>query len=444
MKKIIMLAAVVAGVTAMAASAVSVTGVTAKQRWPWNNLVDVEFTVAAPAGEVYRVVLDAECAGGAKKVSATTFLSDPTATAGTNHVVWDFGADYPNVRAEDMQVTVSLAPYSESTPIYMKIDLSGGPTATKYPVTYSFTGPAHVQGAVDEPCQTTELWLRRIRHYAAAMPFHRFSYQAGGTSFYGKLTKDYYIGVFELTQRQYELVMDSNPSFFSNRTCYASRPVENVVASRDLYGRNMNIQLHPESLTSSSFFGRLRAKTGLPLVVPSSMQFEYALRAGYYTGEYYRYKIYDESGSLYVPAAVDISRCSGNSNSSSANGDSDANTGTAPVGSYLPNMFGLYDMMGNVYELTCEYVKSWNEREMTADLAVLREAAGDETLGTTKDNPVIDYRGQDPASPGNIYRTMGGCYSKSVTIWNEGWYASEQGAWNVNSITGFRVSMTVE
>ena len=440
MKKLIMLAVVSA---AMAASAVSVTGVTAKQRWPWNNLVDVDFTVDAPAGEVYKVVLDAECAGGAKKFSAATFASDPTATMGANRVTWDFGADYPNVRAEDMQITVSLAPYSEATPVYLKIDLSGGPTATKYPVTYSFTGPAHVMGATDEPCQTTELWLRRIRHYEGAMPFHRFSYSASApSSFYGKLTKDYYIGIFELTQRQYELVMNSNPSFFSNRTCYASRPVENVVASRDLYGLNLNIHLHPENLTANSFFGRIRAKTGLPLEVPSSMQFEYALRGGYYTGEYYRYKIYNESGVLYTPAADVISRCSSNSSHSSATGESDTTKGTAPVGSYLPNLFGLYDTMGNVYELTCEYVADYSHMDMTEDLAALRTAAGDETLGTTAANPVTNYFGQDLT--GNSYRTMGGCYSKSVTIWNEGWYMSEQGSWNVNKITGLRISMTVE
>ena len=67
-------------------------------------------------------------------------------------------------------------------------------------------------------------------------------------------TKDYYFGVFELTQRQFELVMGYNPSFFSNKTCYASRPVESI-CGEDLYGGNFNIQRYPEKIKAASFFG---------------------------------------------------------------------------------------------------------------------------------------------------------------------------------------------
>ena len=45
----------------------------------------------------------------------------------------------------------------------MIIDLSGGKNATSYPVRYTTTAPAHVLGAADEPCQTTEIWLKRIK-----------------------------------------------------------------------------------------------------------------------------------------------------------------------------------------------------------------------------------------------------------------------------------------
>ena len=439
MKELLILAALT---VAASGSAVTVTDVAAKQRWPWNNLVDVDFTVSASAGETYRVFLSASCSGGAKEFSAVTFRSEPIATNGANRVTWDFGADYPNVRAEDMQVTVSLATYTDETPIWLKIDLSGGPTATKYPVAYSFTGPAHVMGATNEPCQTTELWLRRIRHYASAIPFHRFSYSADyANNFYGKLTKDYYMGVFELTQRQYELVMDSNPSFFSNRTYYASRPVERINGER-LYGGNYNIQRHPQSIKANSFFGKLRAKTGLPLVVPSSMQFEWATRGGYYTGEYYRYKLRNASGKLYTPDYDDIGRWSSNVETTSPTGDSDTASGTAAVGSYLPNMFGLYDTMGNVWEVTCEYVKNYANMDMSVDLEILRTAAGDDTLGKSADNPVVDYVGQDKSS--SCWRIMSGSYTKSnLSLWNEFWYM-DQLLDAGSSGCGVRVSMNLE
>ena len=426
----------------LALQAVEISAVSAKQRWPWNNLVDVDFTVDAPAGEIYRAVIDAKSESGGKVFSASTFVSDPMAKAGSNRITWDFGADYPNVRVEDLKVTVSLAPYSEALPLYLKIDLSGGPDAAKYPVTYTFTAPQHVQGASGEPCQTTELWLRRIRHYEGAMVFHRFAYSASNANnFYGKLTKDYYIGVFELTQRQFELVTGYNTSFFSNRTCYASRPLESFYGV-DLYGVNCNAQRYPEKIKADSFFGKLRAKTGLPLVVPTSMQFEYAERGGYYGGEYYVYKLRDESGALYTPSRADIGRWADNS-ASNPNGDSDTSGGTAAVGSYLPNMFGLYDMMGNVYELTCEYVPNYNTLAMSYDLEILREAAGDDTLGKSPENPIVDYKGR--AEDGSCWRTMGGGYGSSqLTIWNAGWHMHQLYSGNVYSSVGVRVSMNVE
>lgn len=427
----------------LALQAVEISVVSAKQRWPWNNLVDIDFTVDAPAGEIYRAVIDAKSDSGGKVFSASTFTSDPMVKNGANRITWDFGADYPNVRVEDLKVTVSLAPYSEALPLYLKIDLSGGPDAEKYPVTYTFTAPQHVQGASGEPCQTTELWLRRIRHYEGAMVFHRFAYSASNAdNFYGKLTKDYYFGVFELTQRQFELVMGYNPSFFSNKTCYASRPVESI-CGEDLYGGNYNIQRYPEKIKAESFFGKLRDKTGLPLTVPTSMQFEYALRGGYYGGEYYVYKLRGEDGDLYTPTSASIGRWKANS-AADPDGDSDTSGGTAAVGSYLPNMFGLYDTMGNVFELTGEYVLNYNNRAMSLDLEILRTDANDPTLGTTPENPVVDYKGR--VSDGSCYRTMGGAWStkESVTIWNLGWHMHQVYKGSVSSALGVRVSMNVE
>lgn len=50
MKKLLILAAVSAA-AALTEAAVTITDITARQRWPWNGIVDVDFTIAgASAG----------------------------------------------------------------------------------------------------------------------------------------------------------------------------------------------------------------------------------------------------------------------------------------------------------------------------------------------------------------------------------------------------------
>ena len=46
------------------------------------------------------------------------------------------------------------------------------------------------------------------------------------------MTKDFYIGVFEVTQRQWELVMGDRPSYYNKEDCYATRPVEFITFGR--------------------------------------------------------------------------------------------------------------------------------------------------------------------------------------------------------------------
>ena len=144
-------------------AAVSIENVAARQRWPWNGLVDVDFTISdAETGDTFAIDVDATAEGGTKLLSAKSFVEEPIATGGANRVVWDLAADYPGFKANDLTIPVRATPFSDATPVYMVVDISGGKDADSWPVRYTTTPPAHVQGATNEPCQTTELWLRRI------------------------------------------------------------------------------------------------------------------------------------------------------------------------------------------------------------------------------------------------------------------------------------------
>jgi formylglycine-generating enzyme required for sulfatase activity len=166
------------------------------------------------------------------------------------------------------------------------------------------------------------------------------------------LAKDFYIGVFEVTQRQWDLVMGNKPSYFTNATYYATRPVEQVSyceiredpANSDDPAVSWPIN---SMVNANSFMGKLRSKTGLGTFdLPTEAQWEYACRAGTDTAL--------NSGKNLTnldscPNLSEVGRYKYNGGYLSSQGGT-TDEGTAKVGSYLPNAWGLYDMHGNVFE----------------------------------------------------------------------------------------------
>ena len=232
---------------------------------------------------------------------------------------------------------------------YVVVDLSPGPDAVSYPVRWSNTPP----DLDDDTCRTTELWLRRIKAGSFIMGSPEEEVGRGSNETLHKviLSQDYFIGVFECTQRQWELVMATNPSHFKKYEYYMTRPVDNVSFNKI---RNNNID-------SSSFIGKLQARTGLNFDLPTEAQWENACRAGTMTalnsGE-------NLTSSTSDTKMAEVGRYKHNGGNNSINGSPD--TGTAKVGSYLPNAWGLYDMHGNVMEWCLDYHTSDDYESGTA------------------------------------------------------------------------------
>ena len=253
---------------------------------------------------------------------------------------------------------VKVWPLKREKPKYIAIDLSGGTAATHYPIEYLEDVPA---GGWSDEYKTSKLVLRHIPAGSFIMGGRATDYPgAVNTNLHMvTLTKDFYMGVFEVTQRQWELVMGNRPSAFSNETCYAARPVEQV-SYIDIRGGVKGITW-PESkeVDDGSFIGVLRKKSGLTAFdLPTEAQWEYACRAGTTTAFNSGKNI--EDSYLYGSSinAAEVARYYVNS------GGYDNNThqatsvdkscltdkGTAKVGSYLANANDLYDMHGNVWE----------------------------------------------------------------------------------------------
>lgn len=148
------------------------------------------------------------------------------------------------------------------------------------------------------------------------------------------ITKPYYIGVFEVTQKQWTFVSGSNPSNYNGDMC----PVENV-SYNDIRGASKGSKWpNSAEYDSTSFLGKLESKTGKKFDLPTESQWEYACRAG---TSYSSFNNYGSSSSdLTMVGRWALNRYDGK-------GGHSVHT---TVGSYLPNAWGLYDMHGNVWE----------------------------------------------------------------------------------------------
>ncbi|MBR2837875.1 MAG: formylglycine-generating enzyme family protein [Kiritimatiellae bacterium] len=164
------------------------------------------------------------------------------------------------------------------------------------------------------------------------------------------LTNNYYIGVFEMTQRQWALVFGAyNDNNFTNELVHAMRPAEMVCFNQIRNSNGLPAQAGyewPNEPFFGSMLGTLRQKTGIDFDLPSDAQWEFACRAGNGEGLW-------NDGSTYTNHEHDVhlDRLARNaSNVGSPSRSSDASAGTAICGSYAPSAWGLYDMHGNVGE----------------------------------------------------------------------------------------------
>ena len=269
---------------------------------------------------------------------------------------------------------------------YLVIDLSSGPNATSYPVRSTDTPP----DIKNDKCRTTELWLRRIepgdfvmgapknalgslkknprvnnsnvtrsgnvivtivdnssdteQDYNKSLPMHNVS-----------ITKPYYIGIFEITQAQFQLVLGETDTLKENkkrdplipvtqptstRMRDASRYSLMQVINKDVID-NVGWPSCGHNVTEKSFLGVLRTRTGLLFDLPTEAQWEYACRAGT--------KSSLNSGKNLTYADTDPNLdIIANYKYNSFN--KEGNYSLVKVGSYKPNAWGLYDMLGNVEE----------------------------------------------------------------------------------------------
>jgi serine/threonine protein kinase/formylglycine-generating enzyme required for sulfatase activity len=168
-------------------------------------------------------------------------------------------------------------------------------------------------------------WIERTRSEA---PQHRVS-----------LSNAYYLGVYEVTQQQYHLVMKSNPSYFAaggqgkstvSNVDKSNHPVESVTwfDAIEFCNRLSEREGFPPYYELSDRTVTIRGGNGYRL--PTAAEWEYACRAGTETPWYFGSDESMLSGHAWYALQ--------------------ANVRTRRVGQLKANPFGLYDMHGNVWE----------------------------------------------------------------------------------------------
>jgi formylglycine-generating enzyme required for sulfatase activity len=155
-----------------------------------------------------------------------------------------------------------------------------------------------------------------------------------------EITKPFSLGVYEVTQAQYQKVVGTNPSWFS-----AAGGGKDQVRGMDTGNFPVEQVDHAEATAFCRKLSELPRERAAGRVyrLPSEAEWEYACRAGtktpFHFGKEITSRLANMDGTRPYGTAVAGAKLNR----------------TTTVGSYKPNAWGLYDMHGNVWEWVADW-----------------------------------------------------------------------------------------
>jgi len=331
-------------VASVASAATTITVDSVVQRWPWNNKVDIAYSVTegqdVSNGVYYKIVFTVDVDGTTVTIDGSEMGA--SADTGSHTVTWIAPAGL-----QCAACTMTAAIYVSDFPSgddYMIVDLDTG--AVSYEGVFASQDDSNTRYNTDA-YKTTKMVLRKVP---------AGSYQTGDASYSDTAMpnstatwttdRDYYIGVFPVTQDQYARIgADAGDSPSACTTVSASygtvahRPVEKVSWDDLRVTGTIPTAAIPtvSEADTGTFFQRLNYRTGnnFSFDLPTEVMWEIACRAGATTVYFWG----DTWDSQYAVAANWKS--------------------TVAVGSKLPNAWGLYDTIGNTEEWTLDDHTEW-------------------------------------------------------------------------------------
>ena len=324
------------------------------QRWPWNNKADITYTVAdgedAANSIFYRLVFTTVIDGQTYTIDGATNVG-ARVTSGQHTVTWTLPG---GVRCEDC--TMSAAIYPSDFPSgddYMVVNLTNG--------VVRYEGLLASQAASNARYNTDAYkeHLLVLRKVPAGGPYRTGSDSISDNPKTNWTTRlDYYAGIFLVTQRQYELVTGANPCPGKFSQDCAENPAWHRPATH-VDWNTLRASAAPDeeipvvtSPGTGSFIQRLKYLTGgrFAFDLPTEVMWEIAARGGknnweyIWSNNYYQYtvtnNVYYYEKNNYASHGPNT-RCAGLDNQQV----------TWFVGRKKPNSWGLYDVVGNAYEM---------------------------------------------------------------------------------------------
>lgn len=428
-----MVALLALGALTAGAAEWTVSDVRARQRRPWDGTVDIDFHARGAGCCTFGLVVSN--GNEAVSVSAASLVGGEAVALGEGYVrlTWDPTVDHPGEAFPKARYYPVAKPCD--APPYLVVDLETGAK--------TFRGLDFANEVNADAYKLHKLALR----YVPATTSDTWKAMSGGDDFFYmgledgftstdnstgveapsrskprhpvRLTRGYYLGVFEVTQQQWRDLWGSWKGWYTQPDDRPTRPIESVGMTevRGSNGAGFNWPDDGHAVHGNTFLGCLRYRTGLAFDLPTEAQWEFACRAG-------------TTGIRYASDAKAIGRYWNNWSNMGYTTEQLTNEAyraeiraaggaTAKVGSYAPNAWGFYDMLGNVQEFCLD-------ASMVSDASV-KYASGLQT----------DPTGPSYSDPWRIVR--GGCWweyaKRSTAVYRE------LDGWKARVTTGLRVCL---
>ena len=393
---------------AFAATSATITVDNVQQRWPWNNKVDITYTITGDdlAGKVGKVTLTTIING-----ASYTVYDGPVGDAkvGTFTVTWENPPAGVNCNDCRMRATLNTCPVREGND-YMIVELKTGE------VTYEglFLDTDDVCGISGQALsnarynvdkyKTTHLVLRKVPKgtYKTGDSVNCATGGDRNNDATWTTDREFYIAVFPWTTYQYWEILDLQ----DGKVGHIEITPRQMAYVGDIRG-NDNPLTPPTPRTTQHWpiLEWLNGKTGMTFDLPTEVMFEIALRAGTTTTYFWG----DDFADAAKYAVYNVSSAQ-------------------PVGSKLPNNWGLYDMSGGTWEWVLDIYVSGQ------DLPTHEDAF---TPFVPKDAETGEYL---PVSSYVNRRVRPGHWTQNSAAWLR---AAQRSGGSKNSNYGFRIAYIV-